>query len=98
MFIVVVFLFSLLAGLGAAFAMHQINPVVMTRRGLRELTGLPVLGVVSLVLSDRQRAAIRSKTLMLASAAAVLLVFFALVVLYNGFGADLAYRITQDWL
>lgn len=45
------------AGGGFAFLLHQIRPVFQSRVLLAELTGRPVLGSVSLVLTRRQRRA-----------------------------------------
>lgn len=42
------------AGLGAAFALTQVFPTVQDTRGLREVTGRPVLGSVSLVISPER--------------------------------------------
>ena len=41
-----------LAGVAASFIYSQIRPVVADARSLRELTGLPILGTVSLVVND----------------------------------------------
>ncbi len=47
-----VLLASLIAGVAASFVYSQIRPVVADARSLRELTGLPILGTVSLVVND----------------------------------------------
>jgi polysaccharide chain length determinant protein (PEP-CTERM system associated) len=47
-------LFSLGAGLFFPFVMSQFRPVLFDARGLREITGLPLLGVVSKKLSDTE--------------------------------------------
>lgn len=47
---------SLGAGGGVAFLLSQLNPRVFSSDGLKQLTGLPVMGVVTLLQSDRQRA------------------------------------------
>lgn len=49
-------LVSLLAGLGAAFVASQLRPVIFDGRGLREISGMPLLGTISLI---RNEAAIR---------------------------------------
>ena len=44
-----VFLGSLIGGLGVSLLMSQIKPTVSDRKVLRELTGLPVLGSVAMI-------------------------------------------------
>lgn len=43
---------ALLAGVVASFVASQIRPVILDSRTLRELSGLPLLGTVTLVASD----------------------------------------------
>lgn len=54
---------ALASGLGVAFAGSQLRPVYNDATELRSKTGLPLLGVVSLVLSDEQRRRERVSTL-----------------------------------
>jgi len=53
----------LLAGLGAglaiAFGLSQLRPMTFTASDLRHKTGLPVLGVVTLVMSEAEQRAVR---------------------------------------
>lgn len=46
---------ALAAGLGVAFAASQLRPVFSDSTQLRTITGLPLLGVVSMVVSDADR-------------------------------------------
>jgi hypothetical protein len=46
---------GLLAGIAAAFLLSQIRRTVNDRRGLRDLTGLPLLGGVSRIETDDSR-------------------------------------------
>jgi polysaccharide chain length determinant protein (PEP-CTERM system associated) len=46
---------SLLAGLAAAFVASQVRPVFLDSRSLREATGLPLLGAVTMVVGDSLR-------------------------------------------
>ncbi|MEK8053325.1 XrtA system polysaccharide chain length determinant [Ideonella sp. DXS22W] len=46
---------ALVAGLGTALAGSQLRPVFYDAQDLRERTGLPLLGVVSIILSDVDR-------------------------------------------
>lgn len=48
---------ALLAGLAAAFVVSQVRPVYFDGRALRETTGLPLLGTVSVIASDADLAA-----------------------------------------
>lgn len=50
-----VLLVSLGAGVAASFIYSQIRPTVSDARSLRELTGLPILGTVSLVINDEMK-------------------------------------------
>jgi len=49
-----VFLGALLAGVGVAFLMSQIRPTFQSQSTLREITGFPVLGTVSMVWTDQE--------------------------------------------
>lgn len=50
--LLLVLLVSLVAGVAASFIYSQIRPTVSDARSLRALTGLPILGTVSLVIND----------------------------------------------
>lgn len=50
-----VLLASLAAGVAGSFVYSQIRPTVADSRSLRELSGLPILGTVSLVISDEMK-------------------------------------------
>ena len=50
-----VFLGSVGAGLGVSILLGQLMPVVSTTKELKQLTGLPVLGSVSMVWNDKQK-------------------------------------------
>jgi polysaccharide chain length determinant protein (PEP-CTERM system associated) len=64
-----------------AFALQHINPVFVSRRELREVTGLPVLGSVSFALGPQDRALAKRRFLMFGAAAAALPVALGLAVL-----------------
>jgi polysaccharide chain length determinant protein (PEP-CTERM system associated) len=49
-----VFLSALLAGIGTAFLMSQIRPTFQSQGALREITGFPVLGTVSMIWTDQE--------------------------------------------
>lgn len=46
---------SLIIGVVASFVYSQIRPTVSDSRGLREVSGLPILGTVSLIVSDEMK-------------------------------------------
>jgi capsular polysaccharide biosynthesis protein len=50
-----VFAGALLAGLGAALLLSQIRPTFISQRSLREMTGLPILGGISMNWTEAQR-------------------------------------------
>ena len=60
-------LLALAAGVGAALLRDKLRPVVSTPKGLRELSGRPVLGSVTLLLGPMGLRAQRSATLGLAA-------------------------------
>ena len=72
------FLGSLVAGLAAALLMSQIRPTFMSQASLREITGLPVLGSVSMNWTDVEIS--RQRKSMLAFG----LAFGFLILVYGG--------------
>jgi polysaccharide chain length determinant protein (PEP-CTERM system associated) len=48
-------LFATIAGAGVMFGAKEMRPCIFDRQQLRSMTGLPVLGVISLVVSDEMR-------------------------------------------
>ncbi len=65
------------AGLGIAFLISQLRPTFDSPDDLRAKTGLPLLGVVSMVIDDQQRRRARIGTLRFASASGSLVALFA---------------------
>ena len=65
------------AGLAIAFVLSQLRPTFDSPDDLRAKTGLPLLGVVSLLIDDRQRRRARVGLLRFASASGSLLLLFA---------------------
>ncbi len=49
-----VFLGALAGGIGVAFLMGQIRPTFSDRKALREISGLPILGTVTMIWTDGQ--------------------------------------------
>jgi hypothetical protein len=69
---------ALAAGLFVAFAASQLRPIFSDGDELRAKTGLPLLGVVSLVMSDVDRRRLRMGHLRFAGASGGLVGLFAL--------------------
>ncbi len=78
--LLMVFVAALGIGGGLAYLMNMIQPVFNTTKSLAELTGLPVLGAVSMTGLDKFRIQKRMSYLRF-SAAAVLLAFAFVIVL-----------------
>jgi polysaccharide chain length determinant protein (PEP-CTERM system associated) len=74
-----VLLIGLAAGGGVAYLIHQFRPVFNTTRELCGMTGLPVLGVVSMTWLERHRARARREFVVFAGLVAVLCGLAALV-------------------
>ena len=49
------FFLALAAGIGVAYLLHLLRPVIVSARQLTTVTGLPVLGAVSLAWAERHR-------------------------------------------
>jgi hypothetical protein len=72
---------ALVAGMGVMFASDKLRPCFYERSQLREATGLPILGVVSLVVSDQMKLAQRQDLTRLATmVGAMSAAYFVLVV------------------
>jgi polysaccharide chain length determinant protein (PEP-CTERM system associated) len=72
------FLFALLAGIAVGLLISQVRPTFMSHAQLREITGLPVLGSVSMNWTDKE------KTRRRRSLFAYGFSFVALLALYSG--------------
>lgn len=68
-----VLLASVLAGAALAFLLSQLRPTFNSRRELRDVTGLPVLGVVSMIWTPAQKKHQRKGLLMFSGGVAGLL-------------------------
>jgi polysaccharide chain length determinant protein (PEP-CTERM system associated) len=68
-------------GIGLAFLVSQLRPVFDNRRVLTEVTGFPVLGTVSLMLSPAQQARSRTELAGFAAATVVLLMVWTGIVM-----------------
>jgi polysaccharide chain length determinant protein (PEP-CTERM system associated) len=84
---------ALLLGAGIGWLLHQMRPVFHNSRSLAELTGLPVLGVVSLAFLERQRAELRQDYLRYSGAVALLVVATLAVLMVSDPGARAIQRL-----
>lgn len=78
-----VLLGGLLSGLALAFAMSQIRPMFSDRDALREFTGLPLLGSVSMIWTPEQRRKSRRRTIVYAATCLGLLCTYGAVMTAN---------------
>ena len=74
------FVLSLAAGVATAFLRDQIRPTHFDLRSLRAATGLPVLGVVSMIVDSRARARARRGLLVFSGSAAAYLLGFGVML------------------
>jgi hypothetical protein len=77
---------ALLAGLGVALLMSQVRPTFLSQRTLRDVTGLPILGSISMSWTTDQK--IKRKRRLYALGASVIILFGA----YGGVMAALLVR------
>lgn len=80
---------SLAAGLATAFLASQIRPVFIDSRSLRETTGLPLLGAITLVVGEEQRKQERRSLIRMLAALS------ALVFAYGAGMAAMAYMTSR---
>ncbi|HVW69860.1 MAG TPA: XrtA system polysaccharide chain length determinant [Steroidobacteraceae bacterium] len=82
--IVVALVLSMGAGMAVAFLLHLLRPVFISARQLHNVTGLPVLGVVSATWLESYRAATKRRTFGYAVCAAMLVATAGVVFAMNG--------------
>jgi len=77
-------------GMGTAFAflLHLVRPVFQNREDLSEVTGRPVIGSVSLVLTQRQQRAKLGDLTIYGMAAMTLIVAMGIAAMYADIGAE----------
>jgi polysaccharide chain length determinant protein (PEP-CTERM system associated) len=89
LFLVLVLFVACGAGVGVAWLLSKLRPVFLHGRALAEVTGLPVIGVVSLAWVQRHHSARRREYLGYAAIAGLLVVVTALVTLAHEPGSRL---------
>jgi polysaccharide chain length determinant protein (PEP-CTERM system associated) len=72
-----VFLGSLVAGIGFAMLLSQLRPTYLSQHGLRESTGLPILGSVSMNWTDHERAKRKRSFYAFGASIAILVTLYA---------------------
>jgi len=82
-----VFIAALIAGVGVAWGLYMLRPAFTSTRALAEITGLPVLGAISLTWVERQKLKLRKQNLVLAGAAGLLVIAFAVTMLVETGGS-----------
>lgn len=90
MFLAGALLLALAAGGGLAYLLHLMLPVVGSARSLAELTGLPVLGVVSAAFPGKMHAEAKRDLLHFVAGAACLVAAFGLILILNWSGFRIA--------
>lgn len=93
LFLVAVLLAGLGAGGGAAYLLHMMRPVFNNTRSLAEITGLPVLGAVSMTWLDKQKVELRRGQVTYAAASMLLLLSFVAVLVLRGPGTRLLQQL-----
>jgi polysaccharide chain length determinant protein (PEP-CTERM system associated) len=73
-----VLLLAFIAGLAVAFVAHEARPTFYDRRALSEATGLPILGAVSLVISEPAKVARRYGNMRFMGSTVLLVFAFAI--------------------
>jgi uncharacterized protein involved in exopolysaccharide biosynthesis len=91
--IVFVLAVGLGAGIGVAYLLHQVNPVFANTRQLARITGLPVLGSVSMTWLEKQRALARKRLFAFAGSGAMLFVTGILVLMVQ----SQVVTLVHDW-
>lgn len=84
--------FAFAVGGGLAYLLQMMRPVVGSARSLTELTGLPILGVVSSAFPGKMHSEVKRDLLQFATGTACLLGAFALVLALNWGG----FRLTSQ--
>jgi polysaccharide chain length determinant protein (PEP-CTERM system associated) len=72
-----VFLGSLIAGIAFAMLLSQLRPTYLSQHGLRESTGLPILGSVSMNWTDHERAKRKRSFYAFGASLAILVTLYA---------------------
>jgi hypothetical protein len=72
-----VFFGALIAGVAVALLLSQLRPTYLSQQGLRESTGLPILGSVSMNWTDHEKAKRRRSFFAFGASLAILITLYA---------------------
>lgn len=86
--LVLVLIGGLIAGAGVAYLLQQLKPVFIDAQTLRRVTGLPVLGNVSMTFKSRHRTQRRKELSGLIGVTVLMFVFLVLVLLFEDLGVE----------
>jgi polysaccharide chain length determinant protein (PEP-CTERM system associated) len=89
-------LFAIAVGAGVAYALHLLKPIVSSVPVVNEMTGFPVLGVVSVAFPSKQHREFRRDLWRFSAAAGCLVLALALALTLNWAGARLTVGATQS--
>ena len=93
-FLTGILILTIAAGGGLAYILNQLNPTFFGHRDVTQVTGLPVLASISLLLSPEEVGAEKSRRSVLASSFAALLICFGIVVMFADAGSSLVRSIS----
>jgi len=87
---------ALAIGAGIAYGLHTMKPIVSSVRAIREITGFPVLGVVSIAFPTAQRKKFWGNLWRFSAATACLLIVLGVALALNWSGARLNIPAVQS--
>jgi polysaccharide chain length determinant protein (PEP-CTERM system associated) len=91
-----IWLAALGAGGAIAYGLHTVKPILSSVRAINELTGFPVLGVVSVAFPTVQRKRILRHVWRISAASACLVVALGIALVLNWSGARLSIHAIQS--
>ncbi|MEX2495900.1 MAG: XrtA system polysaccharide chain length determinant, partial [Woeseia sp.] len=90
----VALIFAMGAGAAVAFGLNQLQPVFFTRRSVKRVAGLPVLGSVSMLLTPGEARHRRREALIWAGSYGALVLVTSLLIVFESRGAALLRQLT----
>jgi polysaccharide chain length determinant protein (PEP-CTERM system associated) len=92
LFIAVVWLGAMGAGLGVAYLLHSLRPLITTEASVQELAGFPIIGVVGIAFPNKAGVDFKRNLVRFSAATAALFVFFVGVLVLNKLGVRLSWH------